>query len=289
MKMPIVSTDLDRTLLPDGDEEYDGTLPVFKKIVQKDKFKLIYITGRTLKQIKEAIYKYDIPWPDHILTNVGSRIYDFDRKKRKFNIDKNWFRMIKTCNPAWDKKEMKKSLKGIDGLKLQEKSKQDKFKLSYYVDLEKEEEVLKKVKKQLKGFRRIRTIYSVDYPEPRGLLDIMTKKGNKKGALDYVLDKMNASSKEVIYCGDSGNDLSLLTSKYNSVVVANSPENVKEEAKKKKPNKSKLYISKKQKELNGNYVSGILQGLIYFGMVGKKEVMDLVKRYREERNKFREG
>ena len=120
--MPIVATDLDRTLLPDGDEEYDGTLPVFKRIVQKDKFKLVYITGRSLKQIKEAIYKYDIPWPDHILTNVGSRIYDFDRKKRKFRIDRNWFRMIRACTPEWDKKEMKKSLKDIEGIRPQEKS-----------------------------------------------------------------------------------------------------------------------------------------------------------------------
>lgn len=284
--MPVVATDLDRTLLPDGDEEYDRTLPVFKKIVKKDKFKLIYITGKTMKQIKKSINKYDIPWSDYILTNVGCRIYRFDRKKRKFKLDKNWFKVIKSYTPEWDKKEMKKSLKNIEGLKLQEKSKQDKFKLSYYVDLKQEEKVLKKVKNKLKKFKDIKIIYSIDYPKPRGLLDILTEKGHKKGALDYILDKININSKEVLYCGDSGNDLPLLTSKYDSVIVKNASENVKKEAKKKKPNKTKLYIAKKQKELNGNYVSGILQGLIHFNMVGEKEVMNLLKKYREKRVKF---
>jgi len=286
--MSVIATDLDRTLLPDGDEDYDGTLPVFKKITKKGRFGLIYITGRTLKQIKEAIDKYDIPWPDYILTNVGCRIYRFDKKERKFKLDKNWFEVIEKHSPDWNKREMKKALRDIKGLKLQEKTKQDKFKLSYYVDLKKEDEILEEVEKRLKKFKRIKTIYSVDYPEPRGLLDIMTKKGHKKGALDYILDKIKKDSREVIYCGDSGNDLSLLISKYDAVVVRNAPEKVKEEAKKKKPNKSKLYIAKKQKKLNGNYVSGILQGLIHFDMIEKKEVTGLLKKYREEKNRFRE-
>jgi len=286
--MTVIATDLDRTLLPDGGEEYDGTLPVFKKIIKKQKWDLIYITGRTIKQIKKAIYKYNVPWPDYILTNVGSRVYGFDKKNKKFKLDKKWFKVIRKNSPEWNKKKIKKYLKGISGLWLQEKKRQDKFKISYYVDLSLEKNVLKKVNKNLKEFGGIKIIYSVDYPKPRGLLDIMTKKGTKKGALDYILKKNNKKIKEVLYCGDSGNDLSLLASKYDSVVVANAPENVKKQAKKQKPDKTRLYIAKKQKYLNGNYVSGIIQGLVYFKMIDKKTVSGLIKKYRKKENKFRE-
>ena len=286
--MAIIATDLDRTLLPNGEEKYDGTLPVFKKIIKQNKFKLIYITGRTLKQIKPAIHKYDLPWPDYILTNVGCRIYKFYKGKEKFVLYKKWFKEMRKNTPEWDKKKLKKTLKNIQGLRIQEKSKQDRFKISYYVDLDKAEEVLKKVKSLLKKFKGIQTIYSVDYPEPRGLLDIMPKKGSKKGALDYLIKNIKERKEDVIYCGDSGNDLPLVSSQYKSILVKNSPESVKKQAKNKKQNKNQLYVSKKQKELNGNYVSGILQGLIYFKLISKKEVLNLVKRYREKENKFRE-
>lgn len=286
--MVIIATDLDRTLIPNGDEKYDGTLPIFKKIIQRDNFKTVYITGRTLKQIKPAIHKYSLPWPHYILTNVGCRIYRFDKHKERFILDKNWFKEMKKNTPGWKVKKIKKILKNIDGLKIQEKSKQDKFKISYYVNLDKEENVLKEVKKQLKNFKGIQIIYSVDYPEPRGLLDIMPKKGSKKGALDYLIKQIKTKKEDTIYCGDSGNDVPLIVSGYKSILVRNAPANVKKQVKEKKRNKNKLYIAKKQKELNGNYVSGILQGLIYFKLITKKEVLNLVKKYREKENKFRE-
>lgn len=278
----IIATDLDRTLLPNGEEEYDNSLPLFNKIINDKKIPLVYVTGRNLKLVKKALKRFKIPFPNYLISNVGTRIYF--SKGNKFKCDKKWFKEIKEETPEWNIKKMRSFLKSVNGLKLQEKENQDKFKLSYYVELSKEKEVLKKVRDILRNLKNIGIIYSVDYPKPRGLLDILPACANKKGALDYVIEKMNKNNSEdkkqmdkknVIFCGDSGNDLPLLTSKYKSILVRNSKKDVKEEAKKQNKNKKDLYIAssgKYIKHLNGNYVSGILQGLIYFNVIDKKDV-----------------
>jgi len=167
---------------------------------------------------------------------------------------------------------MKKILRGIKGLKLQEKSKQDIFKLSYYVDLKKQEKILKQVKEKLKKEYNCKIIYSIDFPEIRGLLDIIPQHATKKWALDYIAKKVSIPKKQIIFCGDSGNDLPILTSHYKLIVVRNARDQIKlltKKIKKQKKDLADLFIARKQKYLNGNYVSGIIQGLIYYKIISK--------------------
>lgn len=277
----VIAIDLDRTLLPNGKQEYDKTIPVFNEVLKEKELPLVYVTGRNIKLVKKAINRFNIPSSDYVISSVGTRIYyiknskRFERKKVKFRCDKNWFKIIKKRTPDWNVRKMHNSLKKINGLRIQEKENQDKFKLSYYVDLNKKEKILKQAKEKLKEFKNIKIIYSKDYPQKRGLVDIIPSCTTKKGALDYVVDRMNRNKKEIIFCGDSGNDLSLLISEYKSILVKNSSQEVKKKAKEQKKHQKNLYIAssgKYRKELNGNYVSGVLQGMIYFNIVDKDEL-----------------
>jgi sucrose-6-phosphatase len=269
--MKLIATDLDRTLLPNGKQEYDNSMNIFKKIIKKRKFKISYITGRNLNQTKDAIKKYKIPNPDYLISSVGTKIYQYNHKNKRFSEDKKWAKIIKKETPQWNTNKIKKLLIKTDGLKLQEKENQNQFKISFYADTRKEKKILKEVRKKIKKIKRIKTIYSHDYPIKRGLLDIMPSCSTKKGALDYITKKSKIKKKDTIFCGDSGNDLNLLISEYKSIIVRNANSKIKKEVKAKKGTK-KLYIAKKQKELNGNYVSGIIQGLIHFNLISKKEL-----------------
>ncbi|MFW5847081.1 MAG: HAD-IIB family hydrolase [Nanoarchaeota archaeon] len=287
----LLATDLDRTLLPNGKQGYDGSLYLFKKIANKKNIKIVYVTGRNLFLIKQATRKFNAPYPDNVIVNVGTRIYEF--KNKKFIEDKEWIKKIKKNTKNWNIKKFKQSLKKFKGLKLQENSKQDNFKLSYYINEdfnEKEVEILiKKIEKEIfKICKNVRIIYSVDYPCPRGLLDIVPKKATKFHAVEYLVNKSKIPEKEVVCCGDSGNDISFLNSRYKSILVKNSRNYVKKQIKKnKKKNSKKIYIARgnkfffkekgslKRKKLNGNYVSGIIEGLVYYGFINKKELIKL--------------
>ncbi len=266
-----IATDLDRTLIPNGKQKYDGSMDLFEKIIKRKDLKLAYITGRDIELIKGAIKKYNIPVPDYAIASVGTRIFSF-KSFKKIKEYKGWFKFIKKNTLRWNINKFKKSLKNIKGLRLQESSKQDMYKLSYYVDLDKKNEVLNSVKKIIRELcSDAEVVYSEDYPEKRGLLDILPKIATKKGALDYLIEKLKLDKSEVLFCGDSGNDYLMLVSGYNAVLVKNSPENIKKKVKaerKKQGTLKNLYVAKNQKKigLNGNYVSGIIQGLRYFGI-----------------------
>jgi hydroxymethylpyrimidine pyrophosphatase-like HAD family hydrolase len=48
--MFVIATDLDRTLIPNGNQPYDKSMERFSKIVQDYDCPLIYVTGRDLLQ-----------------------------------------------------------------------------------------------------------------------------------------------------------------------------------------------------------------------------------------------
>jgi len=103
-----------------------------------------------------------------------------------------------------------------------------------------------------------------------GLIDILPKIATKATAIEFLREQEHLSKKDVVYCGDSGNDIQPLTNGYRSILVNDAPEDVKETVSNivaKNGNSDTLYIAHKTKNLNGNYASGILEGLIHFGIV----------------------
>ncbi|MFO7870012.1 MAG: HAD-IIB family hydrolase [Kiritimatiellia bacterium] len=268
--MTVIATDLDRTLFPNGKQEYDNSMRLFGEIVRKREIPLIYVTGRNRDQILEGMEKYDPPLPLYAVAEVGTKIYDLDG--REFTEDKGYIRLIEESTRNWDVEAFKNALASLADLRLQEARNQNEFKLSYYLDHpEKGSDTVEAVKKAIGEIcPDFRVIYSVDETRGRGLLDVLPRAASKLEALEYLRGSMKVQKEEIIYCGDSGNDLLPLTAGYRAIVVRNAIPEVKtavKEAMRSNGMEHLLRVAEGMGELNGYYVSGIIEGLVRFGEI----------------------
>ena len=111
-------------------------------------------------------------------------------------------------------------------------------------------------------------IWSIDEENAIGLLDILPASANKKHAIEFIMKEFKFSLAETIFAGDSGNDISVMASPIQSIVVANATDSVKTLAlKQAKLNgqDNSLYIAHgNYLGMNGNYGAGILEGIVHY-------------------------
>jgi len=271
----IIATDLDRTLIPDGKAPLNKfAMKIFKDFVEKDKFYLVFVTGRNRELIEEGIKNYSLPRPDFCISSVGTIIYKYE-KGRLIKLE-DWQRNIKKSSKGFSAKKIKLALKGLPVTE-QPKKNLNPFKESFYLKLNKNtEEIVEKVREKLsKKIPTAQVIYSIDHEKRVGLLDVIPKKATKLSALKFLTKKLKIKKENVLYSGDSGNDTLPLTSGFKSVLVKNASHDIREAvlqiAKEKKITKQ-VYPAKgnfkfNSKTFNGNYVSGILEGMKHFGFI----------------------
>ncbi|RMD67438.1 HAD-IIB family hydrolase [Candidatus Pacearchaeota archaeon] len=281
VQMNVIATDLDRTLIPNGSHrQTKNAMSLFKKLIKKNKTTLIFVTGRNERLLRDGIARYSLPTPKFAVALVGTLVYKFENGKLK--EDASWKAVLAKEWRNLTRKDIARVLSGIKGIKQQELSKLNDFKQSYYVPLSiKPSSLLSKVRAKLRAKKiKATLIYSVDVNRKIGLLDVMPPSGNKQAALEHVLKKIFKTQRKeknkVMFAGDSGNDIHALTSGYFGVLVKNASPSVKEkllEIAKKKKLKGRVYIAKGNfvephsgKLLNGNYVSGIIEGAYRFGI-----------------------
>ena len=84
-------------------------------------------SGRNREITEHAFAKYDLPNPDILICSAGSEIYYTD----KFIPDNGWESHI---DYQWKRDELQNALSKFPGIRLQEPAAQWRFKLSYYVD-----------------------------------------------------------------------------------------------------------------------------------------------------------
>jgi len=265
--MKILATDLDRTLLPNGKWENDkNAIPLFNKLSKSNNLILIYVTGRSLKLTQNAITEFKIRNPDVLIGDVGTTIRFY--KNNYWRKDSQWNKHVYNLCPKWNIKEIQKKLSNIKGLKEQEKSKLNAFKQSYYVDIKLKNSILKEVSTLIKNKYDEEIIYSSDPLKEIGLLDILPKAATKETALKYIMEKYKLTYNEVLYCGDSGNDILPLTCGVNAVLVKNADSQTKSSVKKimeKNKISNNIYFAKGNfKNLSGYYTSGVIEGAYHF-------------------------
>jgi sucrose-6-phosphatase len=267
--MKIIATDLDRTLLPNGKEREDyNSRKVFDKAIKKKNIKLVFVTGRNLDLVKKAMKKYFLPKPDFVISSVGTKI--FERKKSFFLEDKKWLKEISSDWKGITINDMKIFLSDLSFLELQENKNFNEYKLSYYCAMNQLERAKKELKKVFSRKKiKVSVITSIDPKKKKGLIDIVPSKANKLNALKYLSKKQKIRKKNILYCGDSGNDLEIMLSGIKSVVVKNAnPSFVKQL---KKQSKKNIYFARgmeiNNKKISGNYSSGVLEGAIWFNFL----------------------
>ncbi|WP_394707321.1 HAD-IIB family hydrolase [uncultured Desulfobacter sp.] len=265
----LLCTDMDRTIIPNGRQvEHPDARPQFAKLCSIPQVKLVYVTGRSLTLVKQAISEYDLPEPEYIISDVGTIIYE--KKECKWQEMQIWQERIAKDWQGKTHDQLQKALNTIVEIELQEEHKQNDFKLSYYISMDADHKsILTKIETRLAKLGvNVSLIHSFDEPEQIVLLDILPRNATKKHAIEFLQKQLGYKTREIVFAGDSGNDLQVLSSSIPSILVANAEDDIKEKARKladKNGQTQALFLAEEENfALGGNYTAGVLQGLIYF-------------------------
>ena len=269
----LLCTDMDRTLIPNGAErEHPSAHSCFAAFCRLPQVTLVYVTGRHEAPVREAMMEYDLPVPDFAITDVGTKIYRINEKEP----DKDWLEVqewVDEIDEEWNGRshaQLSALFDDLGELRLQEPAKQNSHKLSYYVALDVDSgRLLQLMEERLHACGvRASLVWSVDEPRGVGLLDLLPLNATKVHAIDFLRGRLAYSPAEVVFAGDSGNDLPVLASHVQSVLVANASKEVREEAMRLaegKGNLQSLYLATgKYNGMDGNYSAGILEGVYHF-------------------------
>ena len=262
-------TDLDRTLLPNGPQpESRQARACFARLAAHEEITLVYVTGRDRRLVEKAMLSYQLPEPDFIISDVGTNIYD--HRQGRWAVWPQWQDEIA---PDWGGKahaDLHHLLSDIQGLRLQERGKQNTFKLSYYLPLHADlNDLHGEVALRLEAHRiRASIIWSIDEPAGIGLLDVLPERATTLHAIEFLQRHLGFALHQTVFAGDSGNDLPVLASAIPSVLVANAPPSVAATATaaaEKAGNRDALYLaSGKFAGMNGNYSAGVIEGVAHY-------------------------
>jgi len=263
MKRFLLCTDLDRTLIPNGAQpESPSAMQRFRHLVSREEITLAYVSGRHRALIEQAIAKYGLPQPDFAIADVGSIMYRIDPSGWR-----QWDEWDAQIEPDWhglSRDELYRLLSVFPVLRLQEPEKQNRHKLSFYAPLETDvQQLLGGMEARLKQAGiRANLIWSVDEAAAVGLLDVLPASANKLHAIAFLMQQQGFGHENTVFAGDSGNDLDVLKSGIQAVLVTNADAKTKRQA---ADGAGCLYIAKGgYLGMNGNYSAGILEGVAHY-------------------------
>jgi len=266
--MRILATDLDRTLLPNGSWSPDPeAIELFNDLTREHDVLVVYVTGRNLNLSENAISEFGIRHPDVLIGDVGTSIRKYDNGG--WRSDEGWYSHVRRTSPGWDAMAIRNVVADINGLVEQEREHCGPFKQSYYVDHHRREQILGEVERRVKGMFDEVIVYSYDSQTGKGLLDFLPQSATKQTALEYIAEEYGTDKSEVVFCGDSGNDIFPLTAGFFGVLVRNADEQLVEGVKQAMVGNPelKVYFAKGGfKGLSGYYTSGVIEGAYHYGV-----------------------
>ncbi|MDR3370767.1 HAD-IIB family hydrolase [Rhodoferax sp.] len=260
----LLCTDLDRTLIPNGAQsESPQARQRFTSLAGHPDVTLAYVTGRHLALIQQAIQDFALPTPNFAVADVGATLYQV--------IGTEWQRW-----PAWDahiapdwggvsQADLRRMLRGVSVLTLQEPDKQAPHKLSFYAPVQTDTRDVQAKIQAIFSSEGIcaNLIWSIDEATQQGLLDILPAHANKLHAIEFLMAAQGFEPEYTVFAGDSGNDLDVLLSSIPSVLVANADADIKARTAHVPPDK--LYQAHGHfLGMNGNYSAGILEGIAHY-------------------------
>ncbi|ADH86342.1 HAD family hydrolase [Desulfurivibrio alkaliphilus] len=295
----LLCSDLDRTILPNGAQpESSQARPLLHALARRPEVTLAYVSGRHRDLLAAAVAEYGIPLPDYAIGDVGTTIYRVGARGWQ-----EWLAWHEEISADWqglDSRELAGLLEPVlahrPGVRLQEPEKQNRCKLSYYTPAQwpsatapgpgpsrhhsaaevaggiadqDREELLALIGARLEqAGLRARLVWSVDEERNLGLLDVLPATAGKLAAIRFLMRQLGFARHNTVFSGDSGNDLDVLTSELNTVLVANAPPEVRAEALarvKKAGRPQTLYCAAGGfMGMNGNYAAGVLEGVAHF-------------------------
>lgn len=267
MTLRLFCTDLDGTLIPDGYcAESPGARQAFARLIAWHGIQLAYVSGRNRLLVQQVIEDYQLPYPHYVIADVGSSIYSC--YGHNWTLMQGWHQYIGLDWVGCSVNELYDCFAKIPGLVLQESAHQGRYKLSFYVSLEVDHTALIRHMQALAATHQLAVslIYSVDHANNLGLLDVLPAAANKLAAIRYLMLQLGLRPDEVVFAGDSGNDLDVLSSELPAILVANAHESVRHEALRRAEqagHRDQLYVAQGVKG-KGHYADGIIEGIHFY-------------------------
>lgn len=268
-KRILICTDLDRTLLPNGSQaESPQARAYFARLTARPEVTLAYVSGRHRALVEEAIREYRLPLADWVIGDVGTTIYRV--RDREWQHWREWEEDIAADWRGLNSDALRPLFADLPVLRLQEEAKQNRYKLSYYLPLQTGVDALQEeMTRRLEAEKLAASlIYSVDEAAATGLLDVLPARATKLHAVEFLMQQQGFDYADTVFAGDSGNDLPVLASGIQSVLVANAAGEVVVQAKamaRQHGTTSALYLAQGGfLGMNGNYSAGIVEGVAHF-------------------------
>ena len=256
-------------MLPNGlQSESPESRLIFTQVIQACPITLVYVSGRDLTLLQQAIDEYDIPVPDYAIGDVGTTLYHVENGQ--WRHDKAWDNEL---NKDWHgnmRAELQQLLAALPELTLQEANKQGPYKLCYYIDPKKMTTAyINDLNEKLHESEYHTTVItSVDETANIGLVDILPSNASKFHAIEFLVNYLGSDLQHTVFAGDSGNDLPVITSEVPSVLVNNAHADVKAHAHEllaQHGHANACYFARGNwLGLNGNYSAGVLEGLLHY-------------------------
>jgi HAD superfamily hydrolase (TIGR01484 family) len=218
----VLATDLDGTLIPlEGNRQNRADLASVAAHLSSRKMLLAFVTGRHFESVSQAIREHGLPLPDWIICDVGTSVFR-QQASGEFASVEAYQEHLGELIASLSIDELKSRLKTVQGLRIQEPEKQGRFKLSYYADASRLDELVALVERELRrDDAPYSIIHSVDPFTGDGLIDLLPAGVSKAYALAWWTEFVDLDPQAIIFAGDSGNDLAALTAGYRAILVGN--------------------------------------------------------------------
>lgn len=265
MKPLLLCTDLDRTLVPNGlQPESPDARECFARLAAQPEVTLAYVSGRHRELIQQAIAEYRLPQPDYVIADVGTTLYEI--RRGKWRHSQGWEDEIAADWLGKTPGDLIYLLQHYSVLTLQEIEKQGRYKLSYYTPPNLEQAAFVEVVQEQLASAGVHAtvIWSLDETTGTGLLDILPAGANKRHAIHFLASSLGMAMSEVVFAGDSGNDLAVMQSDIPSVLVANATDEVRQQVAAAGEDDTIYLALGGYLGMNGNYSAGILEGVAHF-------------------------
>lgn len=263
----VLATDLDGTLIPlPGSKVNREALLEIAKARSVQNLPLVFATGRHLESVEEAITEFDLPSPDWIVCDVGSRIVDCRAGSREDFVA--YSEHLLELAGGLSRTEVESALSGIEGLSLQVPEHQTDFKVSYECASGQLDAILEQVEARTAGLP-YSCMGSLDPFLNCGLIDVMPGRVNKAYALLWLATHGDFKPDEVVYSGDSGNDLAALASGFRAIIVANASKGLI--GKVAALQHERGVSAERRYEAKGEATSGVLEGCLHYGLIASAE------------------
>lgn len=258
----LVASDLDGTLIPahESPDSGDGIHDLVRALDDaRDSLVLAYVTGRHKELALDGVRAWGLPRPDVLVCDVGTTLYRWE--SGAFRDDEAYAGEMRRAMGGTDAEALRGALSQGGTLTLQEPARQGRFKASFTFSWEERDRARSIVRSVLDGLGADAEVVVSRDAHGVGLMDLLPAGGAKDRSLAYLGGALGLSPDQVVFAGDSGNDVRALLCGVRGILVGNAPDDVRahlrEEARRRGLHE-RVYFADEP------VAAGVLEGLRHF-------------------------